>query len=123
MIIKIKNANLRGLETVSFPYSKLSLAIAEVLEKEGYVKNVTKKGKKVVKTLEVGLVYDDAKQPRVTDVKRVSKSSKRIYVGSSEIKGVKSGFGTLVLTTPNGILTDKQAKAAKVGGEALFKIW
>lgn len=123
MIIKIKNANLRGLESTTFPYSKLSFAIAELLQKEGYIKEVTKKGKKVAKTIEVGLVYDDAKQSRVSDVQRVSKSSKRIYAGSKEIKSVKNGFGTLVLTTPKGIMTDKQAKAEKVGGEVLFKIW
>lgn len=123
MIIKLKNASLQGKETVSFPYSKMSLAIAELLEKEGWVKAVAKKGKKVLKTIEVELVYGEDKSPRVTGVERVSKLSKRVYKGSKEIRLVRNGYGTLVLTTPNGIVTDKQAKAQKVGGEALFKIW
>ena len=123
MIIKIKNASLRGLPTVSFPLSKMTLAIAELLEKEGYLKEVTKKGKKVQKTIEATLVYDERKQPRVTDVKRISKLSRRVYAGVSDIKPVRSGYGLLVLTTPKGIMTDKQAKAEKVGGEVLFKIW
>lgn len=123
MIIKIKNANHRGLATVSFPMSKITLAIAELLEKEGYIKDVTKKGKKVQKTIEATLVYDDKKKAKVADVKRVSKLSKRVYAGVAEIKSVRSGYGLLVLTTPKGVMTDKQAKAAKVGGEVLFKIW
>lgn len=123
MLIKIKNANHQGLSTVSFPMSKMSLSIATLLEKEGYLKDVSKKGKKVAKTIEASLVYDEKKQPRVTDVKRVSKLSKRIYAGVSDIRQVRSGFGIMVLTTPKGVITDKQAKQEKVGGEVLFKIW
>jgi small subunit ribosomal protein S8 len=123
MIIKIKNASTRGLSTVSFPASKMTFAIAELLQKEGYLKDVAKKGKKVAKTIEASLVYGENKQPKVTDVKRVSKLSKRVYAGVSDIKAVRSGYGLLVLTTPKGVMTDKQAKAEKVGGEVLFKIW
>ncbi len=114
---------MRGLPTVSFPLSKMTLSIAELLEKEGYLKEVTKKGKKIQKTIEATLVYDDKKHPRVTDVKRVSKLSKRVYAGVADIKSVRSGYGMLVLTTPKGVMTDKQARAEKVGGEVLFKIW
>ena len=123
MIIKIKNASLRGLATVSFPLSKMTLSIAKLLETEGYLKDVTVKGKKVQKTIEASLVYDEKKVPKVTDVKRVSKLSKRMYAGVADIKPVRSGYGILVLTTPKGVMTDKQAKTAKVGGEVLFKIW
>jgi small subunit ribosomal protein S8 len=123
MIIKIKNANLRGLSTVTFPLSKKILAIAELLQNEGYLADVKKKGKGVIKSVEAALVYDENKKSRVTDVKRVSKSSKRVYAGVSDIRPVRSGYGTVVLTTPKGIMTDKQAKKEKVGGEVLFKIW
>lgn len=123
MIIKIKNASLRGLATVSFPLSKMTLSIAKLLETEGYLKDVIVKGKKVQKTIEASLVYDEKKVPKVTDVKRVSKLSKRMYAGVADIKPVRSGYGILVLTTPKGVMTDKQAKTAKVGGEVLFKIW
>ena len=123
MIIKIKNASLRGLLTVSFPLSKMTLSIAKLLEKEGYLKDVIVKGKKIQKTIEASLIYDEKKQPKVTDVKRVSKLSKRMYAGVSDIRPVRSGYGILVLTTPKGILTDKHARAEKVGGEVLFKIW
>ena len=123
MIIKIKNASARGLETVSFPYSKMTLAIAELLQNQGYLKDVAKKGKKVSKTIEATLVYDENKQPKVSGVERVSKLSKRVYAGVADIKSVRSGYGILVLTTPAGLMTDKQARTQKVGGEVLFKIW
>lgn len=123
MIIKIKNASARGLATVSFPLSKMTLSIAELLEREGYLKDVKKKGKGIAKTIEASLIYDDKKKPKVEDVKRISKLSKRVYAGVAEIKSVRSGYGLLVLTTPKGVMSDKQAKAEKVGGEVLFKIW
>ena len=123
MITKIRNASARGIETVSFPYSKITLAIAELLQNEGFIKDVVKKGKKVHKTIEATLVYDEERQPRVTGVERVSKLSKRVYAGVSDIKSVRSGYGVLVLSTPAGLLTDKQARTQKVGGEVLFKIW
>jgi small subunit ribosomal protein S8 len=124
LITKIKNANGAGHATVVVPYSKMKAAVLEVLEKEGYVKGISKKGKKVNKAIEVGLVYDEErKAPRITGVERVSKLSKRVYQKSKDIRAVRSRFGTLILTTPKGILTDKEARAEKVGGEALFKIW
>lgn len=122
MIVRIKNAAESKKESVVFPYSKLKLAILDVLLKEGYVKSFGKKGKKVVKFIEVVLAYD-GKDAKITGVKRVSKTSKRIYVGSKEIRRVKNGLGSLILSTPKGIMTDKAAKEAKVGGEALFEIW
>ncbi|HZS43321.1 MAG TPA: 30S ribosomal protein S8 [Candidatus Paceibacterota bacterium] len=123
LIIKIKNANMAGHETVTLPYSKIGSAVLEVLEKEGYVQGLNKKGKKITKSIEVGLVYEDGKKPRITGVERVSKFSKRVYQKAKEIRSVRSNFGMLVLTTPKGILTDKEARKEKVGGEALFKIW
>lgn len=123
LIIKIKNGSARGLPSVTVPYSNMMMAVIEVLEKEGYVSAPTKKGKKVNKMIEVGLIYDDKKQPKVSGVERVSKFSKRLYSGFKELKAVKSGFGKLILTTPQGIMTDKEAKKLKVGGELLFKIW
>lgn len=122
MIIRIKNAGATHKETVSFPYSKLKFEICTLLEKEGFVGSLSKKGKKVAKTIEVGLLYNNS-LPRVQGVKRVSKPSRRIYKKSDEIRPVKNGFGRLVLSTPSGLLTDKEARKAHIGGEALFEIW
>ena len=123
MIVRIKNATDSKKESVVFPYSNLKLAILDVLMKNGYVKSFGKKGKKVVKFIEVVLMYDKDGQPAVHGVDRVSKSSKRIYYKAGEIRKVKNGLGSMILSTPKGIMTDKMAREAKTGGEALFKIW
>jgi len=122
MITRIKNASTSQKESVVFPYSKLKLAILDVLLKEGFVRSFAKKGKKIAKFIEVSLIYTDG-ESRITDVSRESKSSRRVYLQAKDIKTVKSGYGVLVLSTPKGIMTDKQARAEHLGGEALFKIW
>jgi len=122
MIIRIKNAGEAEKESLLLPYSKLKFAIAELLQKEGYVKDVTKKGKKITNLIEIGLIYEDG-VPRINGAERVSRFSRRVYHKAKDIKKVVQGFGMLVLTTPKGVMGDKQAKKENVGGEALFRIW
>lgn len=122
MLIRIKNAGDAGKESTLIPHSKLRLSIAEALLKHGYIVSVSKKGKKTKKAIEVGIAYTDGK-PRVSEVKRISKLSKRVYYGFRDIKPVKNGYGILILSTPKGILSGDEAKKENVGGEALFKIW
>lgn len=121
-IIRIKNASNASKASVSVPYSQMKASIADVLVKEGFLKSAAKKGKKVAKNLEVELAYDNG-APKITDVLRVSKPSKRLYYGYESIRPVRQGYGRLILTTPKGILTDREARKEKVGGEPLFKIW
>ncbi len=123
MIVRIKNASDSKKESVVFPYSKLKLAVLDTLMKNGFVKSFGKKGKKVAKFIEVVLVYDESGKGVVSGVERVSKTSKRVYNKSKDIRSVKSGTGKLIISTSKGIMTDKEAKEANVGGEALFKIW
>ena len=118
----MKNGSLAGKESVLFPYSKMKNAIAECLKKEGYVSDVSKKVKKGQPLLEVKLVYTD-KNPKITEVERISKQSRRVYFGMKDIHSVRNGSGLLVLSTPKGILSGKEARKAQVGGEALFRIW
>jgi len=122
MLIMMKNGSLAGKESVSFPYSKIKNAIAECLKKEGYVSSVSKKIKKDQPVLELGLVYTDEK-PKITEVERISKQSKRVYFRMRDIHRVRNGSGLLVLSTPKGILSGKDARKEQVGGEALFRIW
>jgi small subunit ribosomal protein S8 len=122
MINMVKNANRVERESVTVPYSKLKQSIADALVAEGYLKKATKKMQKGFPTLELELVYVDG-SPKVTGVERVSKSSCRVYKGVKEIRSVRHGFGSMFLSTPKGILTDKQARKEMVGGEVLFKIW
>lgn len=122
MIIRMKNASDLRKESVVFPYSKLKLAILDVLLKEGFVKSYGKKGKKIAKFIEAVLIYEDGR-PKINGVDRISKTSKRIYLKSKDIYPVRNGYGLLVLSTPDGIVSGKFAKENNLGGEALFKIW
>lgn len=122
LITRIKNASDARKESLVLPYSRLKESIAAVLQKEGYIKSVAKKGKKVTKFLEVELIYSN-NEPRVQGVLRVSKLSRRIYKRAKDLRIFKNGYGNVILSTPKGILTESDAKKANVGGEVLFKIW
>jgi len=123
LIIRMQNAAAIGKENLSVPFSALKMAVLEKLKERGYIKYAQIKGKKVQKTIEIGLLYDKQKNPRITGVARVSKPSRRMYVKSTELYPVKYGKGSLILSTPKGILSDDEARKSKTGGEALFKIW
>lgn len=123
LINRLKNAGAVKHVVVSLPYSNFKMAIAEKLKEAGYVKAVEKKGKKVRKTLEVMLKYKESGKPFIEGVKRISKPGRRLYKAAHEITRVRYGHGALVLSTPKGIKTDKEARKEKVGGEALFQIW
>ena len=121
-IVRLSNAGSVGKEVVSIPFSNLKLAVAEKLKDAGYVKAVENKGKKIKKTLDVTLKMENGVS-RINGVKRISKPGRRLYRSVIEIMPVRYGTGTLILSTPKGILTDKEARKENVGGEALFEIW
>ncbi len=123
LIIRVKNAGAVQKVSVSVPFSSFKLAVAEKLKDAGYVQSVDKKGKKIRKTIDVILKYDERGQHVIRDVKRVSKPGRRMYRSVHELNPVRYGHGTLILSTPKGILTDAEARKQKVGGEALFEIW
>ena len=122
MIITIKNAGNAGHELVRVPYSKLKESIANVLKKEGFIKHVEVKGEKTKKVLFLEL-FSENRLPKIKGVKRISKPSKRVYQKFSEIRLVKSGYGSLIISTPAGVMSGRDARKAKLGGEALFTIW
>lgn len=122
-LVRLKNASAVKKHTLSIPYSAFKHAIAEKLKDAGYIQSIEKKGKKVRKTLDVTLKYDEAGKPAIRGMKRVSKPGRRLYRSVREIIPVRYGHGNLFLSTPKGILTGKEAKKEKIGGEALFEIW
>ena len=115
----LKMASRAGKDVAVLPYSKLVENILEVLKKEGYVSSIEKKGKKVIKFIEVKL---NPEMP-VNGGQRVSHMSKRVYKGSKEIVASSRMQGFYILTTPKGVMTGKEAKKKNVGGEILMKIW
>ena len=123
MMNMIKNASVVRHEFVVVPHSKIKFSIAECLMKEGYLKSVTKKTKKGFPIIELGLAYSEDGEPKVSGIDRISKSSCRVYKGVKDIRTTKNGYGLTVLSTPKGILTDRQARKEMVGGEVLFKLW
>lgn len=123
MLQSIKNGSKVSNQTAVFPFSKLKLSILEVLKEEGLVAGVEKKTKKGHPIIEIALAYDASGLPKVKDVTRISKPSRRVYLGAKEIFPVKNGKGMIVLSTPKGIMTGTKAKKEMVGGEVLFKLW
>ena len=122
-IVRLKNAGMVGKSSIAVPYSKLRHAVAGKLKEGGYVGEVSKRGKKVHKSLEVELRYDKAGKSVIHGVKRVSKPGRRMYKRADDIRPVRYGKGVLILSTPKGILSGRDARKQHVGGEALFEIW
>lgn len=122
LITTLKNGSNAKLDAVSVPLSNFTLSVADALARKGFVKPAIKKGKTTKKTLEIGLIYENGKA-RITDVKRLSKPSKRLYRGYSDIHRVMQGYGSMFISTPKGIISDDEARKQKVGGEILFTIW
>jgi len=123
LIVRLVNAGAVKHASVSLPHSKMKMAIAEVLKGSGFVKSVERQGKKVRKTINIELLYNEDGTHKINKVKRISKPGKRIYKAVDEIFPVRYGKGIIVLSTPKGILTGLQARKERVGGEALFEIY
>ena len=121
-IIRLKNAGAIGNKVVPVPYSKHLEAIANKLKELGFVERV-EISKKDARTMEVTLSYDEKGKHKINDVKRISKPGRRMYVQARDAHNVKNGLGARLISTPKGILSDKEARKVKAGGENLFEIW
>ena len=119
LLIKIKNAQEAGIKSLKSPFTKMDLAIAELLLRRGYLKNVEAKGKAAKRVIEINLKEEKA----IKGIKFISLPSRRMYAGYKEIKSVKSGYGMAVISTSKGIMSDRDAKKNKLGGQLLFQIW
>jgi len=123
MFTRIRNACIVKKETVVVPYSKIKMEIAKVLQKEKYLGEISRHGKKNRKYLDISLSYSDSGESAIKKIKRVSKPSRRIYVSFKELYSIGHGHAIRIVSTPNGILTDKDARQKKVGGEIIGEIW
>ena len=124
MLTRIRNALTAKHETVEVPASKIKVAIADILVKEGYIKGYEIVDGAVQNNIVITLKYAPVKgQKVVTGLKRVSTPGLRVYAGVDNLPKVLNGMGIAILSTSNGILTDKEAKAQHIGGEVLAYIW
>lgn len=123
MLTRIRNANSAKHATVDVPSSNTKKAIAQLLLDEGYIKDfqITEDGKQGV--IKITLKYVDGKAPVINGLRRVSKPGLRIYTGYEDMPKVLKGLGTAIVSTSKGIMTDKKARAEKIGGEVLGFIW
>ena len=123
MLTRIRNGNKAKFEKVDIPLSKEKLEIAKILKQEGYIKNFKVLSEEKKGTLRVYLKYDAQNRGIINGIKRVSRPGLRIYVKSKKILPVLNGFGINIVSTPQGIITDKDAKKLNVGGELICSVW
>ncbi|MEK7576745.1 MAG: 30S ribosomal protein S8 [Patescibacteria group bacterium] len=122
-LIRIKNAQAVGKESTEAPYTTFLWEVAKVLERTGYIAKIDRRGKRVRRTLEVGLAYGEGGRGRIDGVKRISRLSRRVYKKTTELHTPRNGMGLQIVSTSKGIMTDREARKAKLGGEILFSIW
>ena len=122
MFSRINNASRVGKVSAIIPYSKLKIEIAKLLERRGLTGEAVRKGKKNRRNIELTLLYD-GNRSKLTEIKSISKPSRRVYMGWRKLKPFKGGLGFYILSTPAGIMDDKQARRLKVGGEVLGRAW
>jgi small subunit ribosomal protein S8 len=126
LLTRIRNAIAVKHATVAVPHSKIKLAVAQILKDEGYIEDVTVTDEKPVRNIVITLKYWGKRReqrPVITNLQRVSKPGRRVYVGTNEIPWVLSGMGISILTTPNGVMTGQRARREGVGGEVLCYVW
>lgn len=127
MLTRIRNAQKAGLLEVCFSASKLKLAIAKILEKEGFVESVEREKNEESDQIKVELKYfkisNTKKNPAITEIKKISKQGQRIYVRSKDIKNVKNKYGTAIISTSKGVMTGAEARKNGLGGEYICEVW
>jgi small subunit ribosomal protein S8 len=127
MLTRIRNAQKAGLLDVSFDASKLKLAIAKILEKEGFIESVVREKNDEREQIKVELKYhkisNTKKNPAITEIKRISKQGQRIYVHSKDIKNVKNKYGIAIVSTSKGVMTGAEARKNGLGGEYICEVY
>jgi len=122
MLTRIRNGQQAKKDTVVSPASKLRLHVLEVLQREGYIRGFSEDATGVHPQLRIELKYFEG-QPAIKHVARVSKPGRRVYSGSKELPVVRNGLGITIVSTPKGVLSDAEARAANVGGEVLAEVF
>lgn len=123
MLTRIRNAIAVRHNSISMPTSKVKVAVTQILKREGYIRNFEVVAGKPQGTLRVHLLYRDGKESAIRGLKRVSKPGLRVYVGKGEIPRVYGGLGTAIISTSQGMMTDREAWRGRIGGELLCYVW
>jgi small subunit ribosomal protein S8 len=123
MLTRIRNAGRARHRATSCPASKLKMAVAKVLSSEGFVGEVSSQPGESYSSMTIGIRYRDDGRVMVDGIRRVSSPGRRVYVGTGEIPLVRKGLGMAILSTPSGVMCDRDAREAKVGGEVICEVW
>lgn len=123
MLTRIRNANIMRYQTVDVVGTKMTLNVAEILKREGYIADYNYVKNTNGDVLTLTLKYGEKKERVITGLKRISKSGLRVYAKASEIPHVLNGLGIAIISTSKGLMTDKEAREARLGGEVLAYIW
>lgn len=122
MLTRLRNAQLREKDFIEIPFSKINFSVIRLLVKEGYLKKAFRKEKDGVKYIRVALFYEK-KDTGIKNIKRISRPGRRIYRGYKEITQVLNGLGVAILSTSEGIMTNKEARRKKIGGEVICEVY
>jgi small subunit ribosomal protein S8 len=123
MLTRVRNGIIASFDTVDVPSSKLKINIAKILKSEGFIKNYKVIADKKQGLIRIFLKYDENGEPVIGGLKRVSRSSCRVFAKKDKVPMVLNGFGINVLSTSKGVMTDKQARKLGIGGEILCAVW
>jgi small subunit ribosomal protein S8 len=123
LLTRIRNAQRARHAQATMPSSQLKLAVARVMESQGYVEGVQVEAEEGKPVLRVGLRYRDDGREMIDGLRRVSRPSRRVYVGAEQIPQVRNGLGIAILSTSRGVMSDQDARAQKLGGELLCEVW
>lgn len=123
MLTKIRNASLAKFEKVDIPASKLKVEIVKILKNEGFIKTFKKVAQDGSNQIRIYLKYDDGNKAVIHGLQRMSKPGRRVYTGYKEMPRIFNGYGTLIVTTSQGVITGKKAAEKKLGGELICGVW
>ncbi|MBU1177210.1 MAG: 30S ribosomal protein S8 [Patescibacteria group bacterium] len=122
MLTRIRNAQAVLHKTVIIPFSKFKFSLAEILEKEGLIGKILAQGRKTNKTIKIELKYD-GNNPAISSIKRISKQGQRIYIKKDELRPVRQGYGIVIISTSQGLMTNTEARKKGLGGELICEIY
>ncbi len=123
MLTRLRNGGMARHKKIDIPSSKLKVAIATVLRNLGYIKNFKTVTDENFETLRIYLKFDDENFPVIHEIQRVSRPSRRVYVGTDDIPRVKSGMGCAIISTSKGVVSDEEARKSQIGGEVICTVW
>lgn len=123
MLVRMRNAQMAQKETVDVPHSRIKADIAGILRREGFIRDFTLEGESPRKKLRLFVKYGKGNQPVIQGMRRDSRPGRRLYVGATEIPNVLGGLGISILSTPAGVLSSKEARKRRIGGELLCSVW